>query len=322
MMGTEESRKFREEQSHELSPSEDSEETEKEVFADGKSVGLVRTGKRGAPQAFARKLYDILEAESRDIITWNSSGNAFIIANLDLFRDYILMKYFRHQKFPSFQRQLNLYGFRKIARGPDTGAYAHKYFIRQRPDLLDFVRRSQTANSKQLSKMQIVTEFQKCKDIQPLLSTPQNTNISSFVPSNPVRKDTLPSDFLVQSYSPNFYEPLPHTFNLAAKFVPEMVNWRWAEGTQNLSSEVGRKNILDKQFNSYSHSYDTVLPPNKIEPNITDSNRYIFSKPLISCKDECLKLSSPCNTEESSRSGFELLIQAAASVGNHLNKQS
>jgi len=105
----------------------------------------MKTGRRGAPQAFARKLYEILEVESSDYITWNETGTAFIIVNLDTFTELILMKYFRHQKFPSFQRQLNLYGFRKITRGPDTGAYAHKFFVRDRPDLLDYVRRAQMA---------------------------------------------------------------------------------------------------------------------------------------------------------------------------------
>uniref|UniRef100_A0A7S3XKP0 HSF-type DNA-binding domain-containing protein n=2 Tax=Heterosigma akashiwo TaxID=2829 RepID=A0A7S3XKP0_HETAK len=55
------------------------------------------------------------------------------------------MKHFRHDKFPSFQRQLNLYGFRKITRGPYTGAYAHQYFRRGKPEMLDMVlRKSQT----------------------------------------------------------------------------------------------------------------------------------------------------------------------------------
>ena len=37
--------------------------------------------------------------------------------------------------------KLNLYGFRKIRKGPDPGGYAHEHFLRGRPDLLTYIRR-------------------------------------------------------------------------------------------------------------------------------------------------------------------------------------
>ncbi|CAM9788675.1 unnamed protein product, partial [Hapterophycus canaliculatus] len=101
-----------------------------------------RIGRRGAPQAFARKLAEILSTESPDCISWNAQGSAFQVHDVERFSEDILTKYYRHSKFSSFQRQLNLYSFRKIVKGPDAGGYAHPMFRRDKPDDLYHVRRS------------------------------------------------------------------------------------------------------------------------------------------------------------------------------------
>lgn len=114
----------------------------------GSTMKYPRTGKRGAPQVFPRKLFEILENEHNDIISWNETGDSFVIKDMDYFTTNVLMKYFRHQKYSSFQRQLNLYGFRKISKGADTGAYTHDHFVKDGTDMLTLVRRMPQSSSR------------------------------------------------------------------------------------------------------------------------------------------------------------------------------
>eukprot|EP00968_Pinguiococcus_pyrenoidosus_P004822 scaffold309_cov235-Pinguiococcus_pyrenoidosus.AAC.26 len=104
-----------------------------------------RTGKRGAPQAFPRKLFELLASEDRRVISWDAEGECFAIMDMEVFTRTTLERYYKHRKFTSFQRQLNLYGFRKIAKGKKCGYYVHPHFQRDRPEWLSKVRRTPQA---------------------------------------------------------------------------------------------------------------------------------------------------------------------------------
>ncbi len=66
-------------------------------------------------KSFLLTLYNILnENQYKEIISWNSEGTNIIISNPEKLSDIVLPKYYLHNKFNSFTRQLNIYGFHKI----------------------------------------------------------------------------------------------------------------------------------------------------------------------------------------------------------------
>jgi hypothetical protein len=79
---------------------------------------------------------DILSEEGQaETISWLPHGNGFIIHKKKTFANEILPKYFKASKFTSFTRKLNRWGFSRVPRGPETGAYFHKLFRRDKPKL-------------------------------------------------------------------------------------------------------------------------------------------------------------------------------------------
>ncbi|KAG9307345.1 hypothetical protein G9A89_017174 [Geosiphon pyriformis] len=99
---------------------------------------------------FVAKLYQLLDSDDyKEYLTWNDSGDVFVICNMDEFAANVLPKYFKHCKFTSFVRQLNIYGFYRVSdarkskhvRSKHACVFSHPQFRRNRQDLLPNIRR-------------------------------------------------------------------------------------------------------------------------------------------------------------------------------------
>jgi len=102
--------------------------------------------------AFLNKLYDMVSAPDSDYwVHWSSAGDSFIIPDSQALADQVLGRHFKHRNFPSFVRQLNMYGFHKVPHlnhgvlhndgQPEIWEFTNENFRRDDPAMMRFIKR-------------------------------------------------------------------------------------------------------------------------------------------------------------------------------------
>ena len=107
--------------------------------------------------AFVMKIWSMVnDPANHDYIRWNDNGKTFQVFHREEFMKLILPKYFKHNNFASFVRQLNMYGWHKVQdisngtlnkddkSNDEIWQFENPYFIRGREDLLDKIVRNKT----------------------------------------------------------------------------------------------------------------------------------------------------------------------------------
>lgn len=131
-------------------------------YSDGKNPGPPSNVKRKkesagpkARPAFVMKIWSMVnDPNNIEYIRWNDDGKTFQVFHREEFMKKILPKYFKHNNFASFVRQLNMYGWHKVqdissgtlakddGKNDEIWQFENPFFVRDREDLLDKIIRN------------------------------------------------------------------------------------------------------------------------------------------------------------------------------------
>ncbi|KAK6945275.1 Heat shock factor (HSF)-type, DNA-binding [Dillenia turbinata] len=110
--------------------------------------GLLEYVRKSSPPPFLLKTYMLVEDPTTDnVISWNAEGTAFVVWQPAEFARDLLPTLFKHSNFSSFVRQLNTYGFRKVATS--RWEFCNDMFKREERELLCEIRRRKAWTNRQ-----------------------------------------------------------------------------------------------------------------------------------------------------------------------------
>mmetsp|Transcript_27046 Transcript_27046/g.38765 ORF Transcript_27046/g.38765 Transcript_27046/m.38765 type:complete len:208 (-) Transcript_27046:46-669(-) len=139
------------------------------------------------PAAFVQKLYTMIDECETELASWTQGGRMFIIKDPETFAQTKIPKSFGHNKFSSFARQLNFYGFRKVSAKPiknedlteDSSNHVVFYnpcFVKGRLDLLpDIQRKTRCSKAGKSGEEEEIQDLkQKVSDLKKLIGSMQS----------------------------------------------------------------------------------------------------------------------------------------------------
>ncbi|KAH6819370.1 heat shock transcription factor B3 [Perilla frutescens var. frutescens] len=146
---------------------------------------LLEYVRKASPPPFLLKTYMMVEDPATDaVISWNDDGTAFVVWQTAEFARDLLPTLFKHSNFSSFVRQLNTYGFRKIAT--NRWEFSNERFRKgERDQLCEIRRRKPTSNKQQPNvQAQAAAKDHSDNEEQRSQSTSSSSEFTSLIDEN------------------------------------------------------------------------------------------------------------------------------------------
>ena len=97
------------------------------MYHDFSRVDLSELNHHSKRKMFPTLLHEFVsDHQNSHIITWLPHGRSFVLLKRDKFASHKSKSYFKLTKVKSFIRQLNGWGFHRVNKGVEKGAYYHE----------------------------------------------------------------------------------------------------------------------------------------------------------------------------------------------------
>ncbi|OMO71395.1 Heat shock factor (HSF)-type, DNA-binding protein [Corchorus capsularis] len=153
------------------------------MASDSNNKGLLEYVRKSTPPPFLLKTYMMVDDPATDdVISWNADGTGFVVWQPAEFARDLLPTLFKHSNFSSFVRQLNTYGFRKVATS--RWEFCNDMFQKGERELLCNIRRRKAWANKQQNAAPTQASPQESEEDQRSSSTSSSSGYNSLVDEN------------------------------------------------------------------------------------------------------------------------------------------